>query len=305
MKHDTHIHKHDYIIRDEKISSNEKKTLFVVILTFITMIVEISYGHITSSMALLADGWHMASHVGALGLSVMTYRLARSEKINAHFTFGAGKFIPLGGYTSALMLALVAVFMAVESFERFLHPESINFSTAIIVSIIGLVINILSALLLWDHSHDHHSHNDHDHVHDHNHQSAFIHVLADALTSVLAIIALVLGKQFQWVWADPLIGILGSIVILKWAYGLCKSTGRELLDAKSSLITESDLFQLFHEQGEEIKITDLHVWRIAPNAHACELVICTSNLKGSDYYRAAISKKFLIEHLVIEERICD
>ena len=260
MSHLSHSHDHDYVIQDSKIGSNEKKTIFVVALTFITMVVEVSYGYITGSMALLADGWHMASHVGALSISVIAYKLARSKRLNKKFTFGAGKFIPLGGYTSALMLGLVALFMGVESFERFFNPTNINFSTAIIVSIVGLIVNLLSALLLWD-SHDHHHHDhdhSHDHVHDHNHKSALIHVIADAFTSVLAIVALLAGKYFGWYWADPMMGIVGSIVILKWAYGLCKATVWELLDGNSKLIKEDQIRTLFDDESD-VEITDLHI----------------------------------------------
>ncbi len=304
MSHQSHTHEHDYVIQDSKIGSNEKKTIFVVILTFITMIVEVFYGYITGSMALLADGWHMASHVGALGISVIAYRLARSKKLNDKFSFGAGKLIPLGGYTSALMLGLVAVFMAVESFERFLNPTTINFTTAISVSIVGLVVNLLSAGLLWDsHGHDHHHHDHEDHVHDHNHKSALIHVIADAFTSVLAIVALITGKYFGWNWADPIMGIVGSVVILKWAYGLCKATIWELLDGNSRLIKEDDIRELFSNE-DDVEVTDLHIWRIAPNAHACELVVYNNKPKGSDYYREKMLEKFSIEHIIIEERSC-
>lgn len=311
MSHKSHSHDHNYVINDNKIGSNEKKTIFVVLLTFVTMIVEISYGYITGSMALLADGWHMASHVGALSISVIAYRLAKSSRLNEKFTFGAGKFIPLGGYTSALMLGLVAVFMGFESFHRFLNPQTINFSTAIGVSIIGLIVNLLSALLLWDshdhhHGHDHghdHHHHDHDHVHDHNHKSALVHVIADALTSVLAIFALIAGKYLAWNWADPIIGILGSIVILKWAWGLCKATVWELLDGNSKLIKEEHIRELF-SHDENIEITDLHIWRIAPNAHACEVMIYNNTPKGSEFYREIIQNKFSIEHLIVEERVC-
>lgn len=307
------VHKHDYVMQDNKIGANEKKTIFVVLLTFVTMIIEVAYGYITGSMALLADGWHMGSHVGALGISVVAYRLARSEKLNEKFTFGAGKFIPLGGYTSALMLGLVAILMAIESVERILNPTTINFSTAILVSVIGLVVNLLSAVLLWDshdhhhhghdHGHDHHHHHhdhDHKHVHDHNHKSALIHVIADAFTSVLAIVALLCGEYFGWNWADPIIGVLGSVVILKWAYGLCKATVWELLDGNAKLIKKEKVVELFKAE-EGASIIDLHIWRIAPNAHACELVILNKNLKGSQYYRELLLKNFKLQHVVIEE----
>ncbi|TNE97891.1 MAG: cation transporter [Deltaproteobacteria bacterium] len=305
------IHSHDYVTQDSKIGSNEKKTIFVVLLTFVTMVVEITYGYITGSMALLADGWHMASHVGALSISVMAYRLARSKNLNDKFSFGAGKIIPLGGYTSALMLGLVSLFMGIESFERFMNPTEINFQTAIGVSVVGLVVNVLSALLLWDshdhhHGHEHHHHDhehdhDHDHVHDHNHQSALVHVIADALTSVLAIAALFLGKYLGWAWADPIMGVVGAVVILKWAYGLCKATIWELLDGNSKLIDRESLSKILTE-NEDVEILDLHVWRIAPSAHACELIIRTSKQKGHEHYRTLIQNHFPIQHLIIEER---
>ncbi|EQC46658.1 CDF family Co(II)/Ni(II) efflux transporter DmeF [Bacteriovorax sp. Seq25_V] len=317
MSVEKYTHSHDYVMRDSKIGSNEKKTALVVILTFVTMIAEITYGHITGSMALLADGWHMASHVGALGISLVAYRLARSEKLNQRFSFGAGKFIPLGGYTSALMLGLVAIFMGYESLHRVLNPVDINFSTAIGVSVLGLIVNLVSAILLWDshdhhHGHDHHHHHDdcahghgydHDdeHVHDHNHKSALIHVIADAFTSVLAIVALITGKYLGWNWADPAMGIVGSVVILKWAYGLCRATLWELLDGNSKLIKKEDVLNLF-EDDVHVEVTDLHIWRIAPNAHACELMVYSKVAQGSEFYRSKILAKFDIEHLIIEER---
>ncbi|MBT7765979.1 MAG: CDF family Co(II)/Ni(II) efflux transporter DmeF, partial [Bdellovibrionales bacterium] len=237
---------HDYVTSDSRIGNNEKRTLWVVFLTFITMIVEIAFGHWTGSMALLADGWHMGSHVGALGISVIAYRLAKSSKMNSKFTFGAGKFIPLGGYTSAIMLGMVALLMCVESLNRFVSPQSIDFSTAIFVSVVGLVVNVASALLLWDsHDHQHDEHTAKDHVHDHNHKSALVHVIADALTSVMAIVALLLGKHFGWVWADPLIGVAGGVVILRWAYTLVRKTSWELLDGRSKLFSEDDIRNLF------------------------------------------------------------
>jgi cation diffusion facilitator family transporter len=294
-------HNHDYVIHDSKIGKNEKRTIFVVILTFITMIVEVAFGYLTGSMALLADGWHMGSHVGALGISVIAYRLAKSRRMNSKFSFGAGKFIPLGGYTSAMMLGAVALLMGIESLQRFMNPQVISFNTAILVSVVGLVINILSALLLWDsHDHGHHENAHKDHVHDHNHRSALIHVIADAFTSLLAIVALFLGKYFGWNWADPLMGIVGAIVILKWAHGLMKKTSWELLDGKSTLISERKIRDLFIEDTN-ISILDLHIWRIAPSAHACELVVKTAELKGSEYYKKKIIKEYSVEHFIVEE----
>ena len=171
-----------------------------------------------------------------------------------------------------------------------------------------MFVNVLSAVLLWD-SHDHHHHDhshDHhheDHVHDHNHKSALIHVIADAFTSVLAIVALFLGKYFGWNWADPVMGIVGSLVILKWAYGLCKATVWELLDGNSKVIKEESIRDIFKDDSD-VEITDLHIWRIAPSAHACEVMVYNNNPKGSEFYREKIQNSFNIEHLIVEERTC-
>lgn len=303
-------HDHDYIAKDPTIQSNEKKILWVIILTLITMIVEVTFGYWTGSMALLADGWHMGSHVGALGISWLAYRLARSSKIKTYFTFGTGKFVPLAGYTSALLLGIVAFMMIVESIERLMSPTSINFEMAITVAVIGLIVNLVSALILGNsHSHkeDHEEHEDHhnchhEQTHDHNHESAFMHVVADAFTSILAIMALVLGRFWGWNWADPLIGILGAFVILKWGYGLCKNTAWELLDGHAKGIPEERLKAIINEI-EGVKIQDLHLWRLAPQAHACEIVISTTKLRGSDFYRNKILEKIELEHLIVEERL--
>lgn len=303
MVQNSHFHHHDYFLEDSTIKSNEKKTLLVVILTFVTMLFEISFGYITGSMALLADGWHMGSHVGALGISVIAYKLARSSNLRKKFSFGTGKFVPFAGYTSAIMLGFAAIIMGIESFERFVNPVSINFSTAILVSIVGLVVNLLSAFILWDsHGHHHSDNESKEHVHDHNYKSALVHVIADAFTSVLAIFALLLGRYFGWNWADPIMGIVGSIVILKWAYNLCKDTTWELLDGNSKVITKDKVQNIFSDI-EDAQITDLHVWRIAPNAHACELMVCNNKPKGTEFYRKRLLDKLSIEHLIIEERV--
>ncbi len=294
-------HDHDYIAKDETIRTNEKKILWVIGLTLVTMIAEIAFGYITGSMALLADGWHMGSHVGALGISWLAYRLARSSKMKYHFSFGTGKFVPLAGYTSALLLGVVAFMMVVESIERLMNPTQIDFSMAIIVAIIGLIVNLVSALILQNSHHHDHGPCDHKHTHDHNHESAFMHVLADAFTSVLAIAALLLGRYLGYNWADPLMGIIGAIVILKWGYGLCKNTAWELLDGHAKEVSTQKIREVI-EQLDGVKLLDLHVWRLAPNAHACEIIISSKELKGSDFYRNKILEIVQVEHLVIEEK---
>lgn len=305
MGHDDHKHEHNYLLDDEIISHNERKTFLVVLLTATMMAVEIVAGYLTSSMALLADGWHMASHAGALTISLIAYKLAKSGKLNQKFSFGAGKFIPLGGYTSAIILALVAVLMAFSSVERLFSPVAIRFNEAIIVAVAGLVVNIICALLLTDKHHHHYDHDDDhhlDHTHDHNLRSAYVHVVADALTSVFAIVALTLGKFYDAVWLDPLMGIIGSAVILRWAYSLCRETAWELLDGHAKSINHEKVRRLI--EGEGAEVSDLHIWRIAPNAHACEMVITCALPKGTTYYRKLIGEKFSFGHLIIEERQC-
>jgi cation diffusion facilitator family transporter len=290
------------ISNDPLLKRNESKTFRVVLLTSTMMVVEILAGFFTGSMALLADGWHMASHATALGIALIAYRLARRPGLNRKFTFGAGKLIPLGGYTSAVVLAMIAFLMAFESIQRLLHPISVQFNQAIGVACAGLAVNVMSALLLSeDHSHEDeedHGHS-HGHVHDLNLRSAFIHVVADAFTSVLAITALVSGKLLNQPRLDAAMGIIGSGVILSWAYQLVRQTGWELLDGHSKRVDLEKLRSTIERDGT--RLVDLHVWRIAPKAVACELVLTTSNPKGSKHYRDLLKKEFQIQHTIIEE----
>lgn len=298
-------HSHNFIEKDDHISRNARRTLLVVLLTAAMMVVEILSGYLTGSMALLADGWHMASHATALGISVITYKLARSQRLQEQFSFGAGKFIPLGGYTSSIVLALMAFFMIFESVRRLIYPEAIYFDQAIVVAIIGLVINLISALILkedhhHDHSHGNHGH-DHEHSHDHNLKAAYFHVLADALTSVLAIAALLFGKYYNSIWMDPVIGVLGSLVILKWAYGLTKETGWELLDGHAKIFDRKEVIENLEQKNCEVR--DLHIWRIAPSAYACELVVVSSALQGSQFYKEFLFHEYGFSHIVVEELV--
>lgn len=290
----TSYHSHNFVENDPHISKNETRTFWVVCLTALMMVAEIIAGYLTGSMALLADGWHMASHTAALGISVITYRLAKSRRLQDLFTFGAGKIIPLGGYTSAIILALMALLMASESIKRLLNPETILFDEAIIVAVIGLVVNLISAFILKDN----HSHG-HSHHHDHNLKSAYLHVLADALTSVLAIFALLTGKFYGQGWMDPIIGVLGAIVILKWSYGLLKETSWELLDGHAKAYDRNEIIKNLESRG--CKIHDLHIWRIAPSAYACELVVSSESIQGSKFYREILTTEFGLHHITIEE----
>lgn len=287
---------------DHSVAVNQQKTLVVIILSFVTMIAEIIAGNLTGSMSLLADGWHMGSHVAALFLSYMIYRLARSKTFHSHFTFGSSKLFSLGGFTSAIGLTFIAFYMAYESVIRFFNPVPIEFNEALLVCVIGLVVNLVSAYILKnDHSHDHdHSHDEHDHHHhDHNHESALAHVLADALTSVTAIIALLLGKYFQLTWIDPIIGVFGSLVILKWSYALIKTAGYELLDGKLKNVNTGKMKSILEENGGHV--VDLHTWSVGAGKVVAIASVETSELKGAQFYHQKLDAEFDFSHLVIEE----
>lgn len=303
---------HDFL-ENSFIEKNAKKTLIVILLTLVTMVAEIFTGWWTGSMALLADGWHMASHAAALFITYITYRLATHPKWSDQFNFGGGKIIPLGGYTSSLSLIFVALFMAYESGRHLLEPRQIQFNEAILVASIGLLVNFVSAFILKDshtHSHSHgHSHKqDHDHTsthvhvhHDHNLRGAFLHVVADAVTSIAAILALVLGKYWNLNWLDPLMGIVGAILVLKWGVGLLKDTAWELMDGHAK---EVDYDKVRARIETEVStILDLHIWKIAPQALSCELVVETTRLKGVEYYHKILRDEFRLMHVVVEEKL--
>lgn len=302
----TFPHEHHYLLEDERILKNARKSSWVLLLTAAMMFTEITAGYLTHSMALLADGWHMASHSAAMVISILAYKLGRSPRLNESLSFGAGKFIPLGGYSSALILAMISFLMAEESVRRLFSPESIHFNEAIGIAALGLCVNLLSARILEGGNHHHGDHEDHDHDHDHGHhhdhnlRSAYVHVLADALTSVLAIVALSVGKFLGLGWMDPVMGIVGSLVILKWAYELCRDTGSELLDVHSKKVPPKNVRHQLEKLG--VQVLDIHTWRIAPNAVACEVVLGTKELRGGDYYRELLLHHFHFQHLVVEER---
>jgi cation diffusion facilitator family transporter len=256
-------HYFDHIYLTAGHDRNARRTIWVLWLTAATMVVEIAFGWISGSMALLADGFHMATHAGAMAVAAAAYRYARKHARNARFTFGTGKVGDLAGFASALVLAITAVLIAMESAARLFQPVEVAFGEAALVAVIGLAVNIASAFLLGhDHSHDH----EHGHAHaDNNLRAAYIHVLTDALTSVLAIAALVAGHYLGWWWMDPAVGLLGSIVIGKWAWDLMKDTAAILLDTAEPALTARIKDEVEALGGS---IRDLHVWRIGPHAHA-------------------------------------
>lgn len=261
-------HYFDHIYLSAGHDRNAKRTIWVVWLTAVTMVVEIVFGWLTGSMALLADGFHMATHAGALAVAAAAYGYARRHARNPRYTFGTGKVGDLSGFASALLLGVTALFIAVESGMRFFQPIHVAFGEATLVAVVGLVINIVSALLLGhDHSHDHgHGLDSHSHGHaDNNLRAAYVHVLTDALTSVLAIAALLAGRYLGWWWMDPAVGLLGAVVIARWAWGLMKDTAAILLDTAEPALMATVRREA---EAEGAVIRDLHVWRIGPHAHA-------------------------------------
>lgn len=277
----------------------EVRTVAVAMLTAIMMAVEVAAGIIFGSMALLADGLHMGSHAVALGIAVFAYVYTRKHAHDARFNFGTGKVNALGGFTGAILLALFAIAMAWESFKRFFAPVPIAFNQAILVAVTGLLVNGLSVLILGN-GHDNHSgHDEHDHHHDHNLRSAYLHVLADALTSLFAIGALVTGKYLGWTWMDPTMGIVGAVVIAVWSRGLLLSTARVLLDMKVPEETQRIIRESL-EQNTEDKVTDLHVWSIGPNLYAAAISITSSSPKSVQIYRQMLPAELGLVHVTIE-----
>ncbi len=255
----THPHSfqvpHDHYYLSEHHHLHERRTWMVIGLTVSMMIVEIVSGLVFGSMALLADGWHMASHASAMGITAAAYYWGRKHQGNRRFTFGTGKFGDLAGYSSALLLGLIALLMAYESILRFFNPVTIHFNESILVAVIGLLVNLASALILKE---DHHHHQGDDH-HDHNLRAAYLHVLADALTSILAIVALFFGKLLDWSFLDPMMGIVGAVVISRWSYGLMRDTGGVLLDYNHNDRISKQIKKVL--EGENaVLIEDLHIW---------------------------------------------
>jgi cation diffusion facilitator family transporter len=276
--------------------ANERRTWLVIALTATMMVLEIAAGFIFGSMALLADGWHMASHASALGITAIAYYFARRYASDRRFSFGTGKISELAGYSSALLLALIALLMAYESVTRFFSPVAIRFDEAIAVAVLGLIVNLVSALILKG-KHDGH---DHDHHHqDHNLKAAYLHVLADALTSVLAIVALTTGRFLGWVWMDPLMGIVGAIVISRWSYGLTRDTGSILLDMDVNTPLSEDIRNLLEANGAN-HILDLHLWRLGSGHFAAIVSLSTQNARSPDYYKDQLADIKELRHITVE-----
>lgn len=296
---------HDHVFGQHKKRAGEARTLLIVAITAIMMVVEISAGLIYGSMALLADGLHMASHAAALGIAVFAYVISRRLAADRRFAFGVGKINSLAGFASAVLLLGFALIMVIESTDRLINPLSIAFDQALIVAVIGLVVNGVSAWVLVSTPHEHgHSHgHDHHHGHDHNLRAAYLHVLADALTSLLAIGALLAGKYFGANWLDPVMGIVGAALITRWSFGLIRDSSRVLLDNQ---VEEDHLAELQAsiESDSSDRVTDLHVWSIGHGIFAAEIGIVSDNPRSPREYKSLIPEKLKIVHASVEVHRC-
>jgi cation diffusion facilitator family transporter len=312
-----HAWRHDHVFLGARHDRNEHRTWLVVGLTATTMVVEIVGGMVFGSMALLADGWHMSTHAGALAIAAIAYGYARRHAGDPRFAFGTGKLGDLAGFASAIVLALVALMIGWASMTRLVDPVPIHFDEAIAIAVFGLVVNLASAWLLGGHEHHHgnddadqHQHHDsHDHHQrqhaghdDHNLRAAYAHVLADALTSVLAIVGLLAGRLYGWTWLDPVMGIVGTAVIAHWSWRLVRDAGAVLLDAApSAAITRAirDRIEVGHD-----RIADLHVWRVGPGHHAAIISLVSDSPLPVETYKARLGGVAGLSHVTVEVHRC-
>lgn len=307
--HDEQIErwKHHHVFNGDK-KSVEKSTLIVVVITFITMIAEILFGWISHSLALLADGWHMGTHAFALGISLIAYMMARKYAKDRSFTFGTWKIEILGAYTSAIVLGLVGLIMIYSSVERILHPLSIYYNQALFVAFIGLSVNVVCAIILnkGGHAHEHAEDEHHapNHHEDLNLKSAYLHVVADALTSVLAIAALLGAKYFDFIWLDPLMGLAGAGLILHWSFLLLKETGGILLQHEINNPIIDTIRQKIESDGDS-KISDVHIWKVAQTKYACIVSLVTARNCSSDEYKIRLAGIHELAHVTVEVNECN
>jgi cation diffusion facilitator family transporter len=278
-------------------------------LTAAMMVVEITGGWWFNSMAVLADGWHMSSHALALGLSAFAYAFARRHAGHRRYAFGTWKVEVLGSYTSAIILLAIAALMAFQSIARLVTPQTIQYQDAVVIAVVGLGVNLLCAWWLRGHHHGHdHAHeHGHDHDHDHGHEhhdlnvrSAYLHVLADAATSVLAIFALLGGMLWGFNWLDPVMGIAGAVLVAVWAQGLLRDSGRVLLDAEMDAPVVREVRQVIEQGKVPARITDLHVWRVGRAQYACVLSLTTASQKDGEYFRRELAVHDELVHVTVE-----
>ncbi len=301
---------HDHFFLGSNHQRNERKVWLVIALTASMMLVEIVAGTLYGSMALVADGWHMSTHAGAMLIAVLAYHFARRHAGNPRFTFGTGKLGDLAGFASAVLLALVALLIGWESLVRLTQPIHIDFNQAIAVAVVGLGVNLVCAWLLKD-DHAHHHHHGHEHHHsndehhapgkgrDNNLRAAYLHVLADALTSVLAILALLLGRSYGWSWADPAMGVVGALVIARWSWGLIRDSGSVLLDAAAEgQDVRQEIREAMAPTGSQV--TDLHVWQVGPGHFAAIVSLMAREPREPAHYKALLAHIHELSHVTVE-----
>lgn len=293
---------HDHVF-DEGNPLAERNTRWAVLLTVVMMVAEITSGWMFNSMALLADGWHMSSHALALGLSVAAYAAARRFAQHPRFAFGTWKIEVLGGYTSAIFLVGIAGLMLFQSVARLLAPTPIQYDQAILVAILGLLVNLVCAWLLKDGHHHHHGDEDHNHDHHHhdlNLRAAYLHVITDALTSLLAIVALFGGKLWGANWLDPVMGIVGAILVTIWAVGLIKNTANVLLDAEMDKPFAQQLKEEIQNMPFDTQVTDFHLWRVGKKHYACILSVATDSATEPDQIKSLLKNQTELAHITVE-----
>jgi cation diffusion facilitator family transporter len=318
---------HTHIFGQDQIRSGEQRTLIVILITALMMVAEIVTGLAYGSMALFADGIHMGSHMVGLGISFVAYIYARKHAHDQRFSFGTGKVNALAGYSSAIFLIIIALFMGYESINRFIYPVKIEYNQAILVAVIGLVVNGASMIILGEKGHTHaatdehgHGHPAHEHEHDHAHhpdkvsrthqkgadhnlKAAYLHVLTDALTSVLAIGALLGAKFLQLNWMDPLMGVVGAILVIRWSTGLIQGTTKVLLDHQIPSAVQQRIKRIL-ESYKDTRVADIHIWSIGPGIYSSEIGIVTKNPDPPDTYKALIPTDTGVVHSSIEIHIC-
>jgi cation diffusion facilitator family transporter len=303
---------HDHEFLGEAHDRNERRTWFVVVLTAVMMIAEIIGGHVYGSMALVADGWHMSTHAGALGIAALAYRFARRHVGDPRLTFGTGKLGELAAFASAIILLIVALIIIYECAQRLLAPVAIDFAEAIVIAAIGLAVNVVSAVVLFDqdhhrgHEHDHdHAHHHHHHHHhaDYNYRAACVHVLADALTSVTALVALGAGLLYGWTFLDPLMGIAGALVIVSWSVSLLRSAGAVLVDAVPDGRLAAAVRERLEVGGD--RVCDLHLWRLGPGHTALIASVVSDDPQVPDTYKGRLKGLSGFSHVTVEVNRCE
>jgi cation diffusion facilitator family transporter len=307
---------HEHIFLGEHHARNERRVWLVVGLTAAMMGVEIVGGTIFGSLALVADGWHMSTHAAALTISALAYVYARGHRHDARFTFGTGKLGDLASFTSAIVLAMIALLIGYESVQRLIHPIEIAYSQAIAIAVVGLGVNLASAWLLRDdHAHGHghgrdDDHGDHSHYHDHprhaardlNLRAAYIHVLADAATSVLAVVGLTMARALGWTFMDPIVGLVGTAVILSWAFGLILDAGCVLLDLVPDGRLAATMRTRLEVDGD--RVTDQHLWRVGPGHYAAVVTIVSDHPQSPAHYKGRLDRLTGLSHVSVEVEPC-